>query len=390
MYFIGDTPVPSPGVDGIAEGSTPAGWTLYDFDIPSTMTTLPVGWSAYANDGRTDDEIWNDVIVDVDAVQFFYGDPASVFPFFSWDVGLDNPRVTFEQSDEIPVLVTFDNAEYRGWTILGFDDQVFQPTGGNPDAHLNFFFENFFIRIYDATDPAFTGDYSRKGRVMISADLRWRVVNFFGTNVRRDLFFMIWDEYVDENGVDRKHVLLKPVGKVRGQGPHAPWRTSRVRLPNPDADGLPGGWFYWPFDGSIEPSHTLPVGVTVADIMSSVDRVQWSTATPGQFFGFTTFDVSVDNCSIKTVNGPRPRDNTQASASRSGSAGLGLVEGDTTQLNDDEEPISVWAYLDLWRQGDPMADYTTTGAMPGEWGFGIGDNVVDQADLTYFRNVLSN
>ena len=38
---------------------------------------------------------WSDLITDVDQVDFFYGDPTSIFLFLSWDVGLDNARITF-------------------------------------------------------------------------------------------------------------------------------------------------------------------------------------------------------------------------------------------------------------------------------------------------------
>jgi hypothetical protein len=90
-YFIGSLNIPDAGVPGL----TPAGWTGFDFVIPSAALTLPAGWQTFdANGIGASDAIWNSVIVDVDALQFFYGDPAETFLFLSWDMGMDNARIT--------------------------------------------------------------------------------------------------------------------------------------------------------------------------------------------------------------------------------------------------------------------------------------------------------
>jgi hypothetical protein len=98
-YFIGDIAVPEAGVSSF---TTPAGWTAFDFAIPSHMTTLPQGWLTYSQGSATDDQIWNDVIRDVDTVQYFYGDPLRHFLFSGWDVGTDNLRISFLQPEGTP------------------------------------------------------------------------------------------------------------------------------------------------------------------------------------------------------------------------------------------------------------------------------------------------
>ncbi|MFT4540694.1 MAG: hypothetical protein ACI841_002622 [Planctomycetota bacterium] len=90
-YFIGDKDIPDAGVPGI----TSPGWATFDFVIPAAAASLPPGWQTFTASGfGASDAVWNAVIEDVDALQFFYGDPASIFLIISWDVGLDNVRIT--------------------------------------------------------------------------------------------------------------------------------------------------------------------------------------------------------------------------------------------------------------------------------------------------------
>jgi hypothetical protein len=70
------------------------GWASFDFDVPSQETSLPAGWGTvpFGPDANPD---WNAVITEVDQVGFFFGDPTGFFIFQNWDVGLDNPRITY-------------------------------------------------------------------------------------------------------------------------------------------------------------------------------------------------------------------------------------------------------------------------------------------------------
>ena len=87
-YFVGDMLVPSAGVPIDA----PAGWTSYDFEIDSQAAAMPPGWEGFTNGPPVPS--WPDLMSDVDAVQFWYGVPGTIFLFDSWDVGTDNPRIT--------------------------------------------------------------------------------------------------------------------------------------------------------------------------------------------------------------------------------------------------------------------------------------------------------
>jgi len=86
VYSVGNKGLPRPG----------RVWKSYDFAVPSRLPVMPPQWGSFGNCGSmTDDEVWNHVITDVDRLSFFGGDPALFYIFQVWDVGLDNPRITF-------------------------------------------------------------------------------------------------------------------------------------------------------------------------------------------------------------------------------------------------------------------------------------------------------
>jgi hypothetical protein len=86
-YFVGPT------VPQIGEG-----WKSFDFNVPSQDTSaVPAGWSGgHAGDPENfrPGVTWNDVITDVDVVEFWWLHPAFFAIFQQWDVGVDNVRVT--------------------------------------------------------------------------------------------------------------------------------------------------------------------------------------------------------------------------------------------------------------------------------------------------------
>ncbi len=92
-FLVTDETIPERGVPG-----APAGWTSYDIDIPVQSPTLPKNWRTFDENGLDGDIEWTELMADVDVVEFFYGDPALFYPFFMWDVGIDNARITFAPS----------------------------------------------------------------------------------------------------------------------------------------------------------------------------------------------------------------------------------------------------------------------------------------------------
>ena len=84
-YFIGQRNVPLPG----------QGWVSYDFPVASDSPTLPPGWQ-FIQFGPQPPGTWDRLITQVDRVVFFYGDPTMFFIFQVWDLGMDNPRITWQ------------------------------------------------------------------------------------------------------------------------------------------------------------------------------------------------------------------------------------------------------------------------------------------------------
>ena len=83
VYFVSGLSSPCPG----------EGWKSYDFTVPSASATLPAGWGVDPNNNDPVDQVWNEVITDVDQVVWWYGDPTFFFIFEQWGCGLDNPRL---------------------------------------------------------------------------------------------------------------------------------------------------------------------------------------------------------------------------------------------------------------------------------------------------------
>ena len=75
-----------------------AGWQSYSFDIPSQSDTWPDGWGVLELGPNTPEPNWVALMGDVDEVGFHYGDPQMFYIFQMWELGLDNPTITFEGS----------------------------------------------------------------------------------------------------------------------------------------------------------------------------------------------------------------------------------------------------------------------------------------------------
>lgn len=93
-YTVTDMPIPPIGIAGITETSDMLQWRSYDIAVPSQSNALPEGWSWISRNYQRKSGAWGRLMRDVDHVGFIMGDPALRYPLMSWDVALDNPRVT--------------------------------------------------------------------------------------------------------------------------------------------------------------------------------------------------------------------------------------------------------------------------------------------------------
>jgi hypothetical protein len=87
VYQVGQRLLPPPG----------HAWIAYDFPVPSGSPVMPEGWGIVPGfcTGLDADSAWNAVIGDVDRLGYYGGDPELFYIFQVWDLGLDNPRITY-------------------------------------------------------------------------------------------------------------------------------------------------------------------------------------------------------------------------------------------------------------------------------------------------------
>ena len=186
--------------------------------------------------------------------------------------------------------VTFDGGP-AGWSISGRD--TIDADGGNPGANMH----GILIDVFGAdtrsdSDPDFLGDLTRFGPFTLSIDIKVNSIDFFGTQVPRTLIVDLRD-YVD--GPYPWVSVWYELGVLTSDRPG--WIRYSVDIADPNADTLPPGWGgYGDEDAFGNPR--LPANRTFASVLRNVDEVSFTTFVPGYFYGFTNFDIQVDNIHI--------------------------------------------------------------------------------------------
>lgn len=93
-FTVTNLPLPPTGIIGLTGESDILRWAGYDIQVPSQSATLPAGWAWISRNYQRRNGSWARLMRDVDHVGFIFGDPALRYPLLSWDVALDNPRIT--------------------------------------------------------------------------------------------------------------------------------------------------------------------------------------------------------------------------------------------------------------------------------------------------------
>ncbi len=88
----------SKGVDAYYIGTDisklPVGWHTYAFPVDANSPTIPPGWVVTRGNGkRGTDADWQALMQDVETLGVELGTPGFFYPFFFWDLGLDNVRI---------------------------------------------------------------------------------------------------------------------------------------------------------------------------------------------------------------------------------------------------------------------------------------------------------
>ena len=171
------------------------------------------------------------------------------------------------------------------------------PTGGNGGgAGLRTVFNDFGITFRTNTNAAFLGDLSQHASVTISVDTRVDDISFFGTPAPRPWLVELRDYDAAVGGFPWSSVwyLFDNISAANNSN----YTTYSVTIADPMSTTLPAGWEGYGAEDPMTFEPILPAGVTFADILSGVDEVVFTTLQPGFFFGFTDFDVTLDNITI--------------------------------------------------------------------------------------------
>ncbi len=168
--------------------------------------------------------------------------------------------------------------------------------GGSTGLHT--VFNDFGITFRNSANPAYLGDLASKGTVTISIDTLVNQVSFFGSPVSRPWLVELRDYDLAQGGYPWTSVWYLFDDISAGPG----YTTYAVTIADTTSTTLPAGWGgYGDEDALANP--ILPDGVTFTDVLAGVDEIAFTTLQPGFFFGFTDFDVVVDNITISYPDG---------------------------------------------------------------------------------------
>ena len=160
-----------------------------------------------------------------------------------------------------------------------------------------------------ARNSNFLGDFSKYASVTVSIDFKVDSINMLGNEVPRDLVVDFRNSSLAQGGLPWTSVWYN-LGTLQGG---QDWTTYSITF-DPNAELKPEGWGGYGAEDPDTFEPILPEGVTFADVLTNVDELAFTTFVPGFFYGFTNFDVGVDNISIEATPIPAP-------------AGLALLAG---------------------------------------------------------------
>lgn len=195
-------------------------------------------------------------------------------------------------------VTTFDNGT-EGWSVSGRDDIA---ATGNPGNGLDVvLFDVFGADIRNNTNADFLGDYSRfTSPIELSIDIKANSIDFFGTPVSRELALELRD--YDDSGLFLASTWIS-LGVLNPQV-NDDWVTYSVVIEDTTAMDLPSGWRGAGAEDPDTFEPILPDGRTFANVLENVDEIAFTTFVPGFFFGFSNFDIQVDNVALRVIPAP--------------------------------------------------------------------------------------
>lgn len=200
------------------------------------------------------------------------------------------------------VVVDFESGA-EGWIgpAGGGGATALDPANGNPGANLHTIFNDFGITFRNSTNPDFVQDYSQFDTVTFAIDVKVEDISFIGSPVTRPWLLEIRD--YDNVPAGYPWVSVWYLFDWVGAGE---WTNWSVTIVDPGAADLPAGWGGYGAEDPETFEPILPANRTFTDVLAGADEIVYSTLQPGFFFGFTDFDVRIDNITVETEGGVEP------------------------------------------------------------------------------------
>ncbi|WP_296950667.1 PEP-CTERM sorting domain-containing protein [uncultured Massilia sp.] len=192
-----------------------------------------------------------------------------------------------------------DEGWYAGPAYDGNEGNWIDTSLGNgaPALHTRYV-ETFGLNWLNSSNGAFTGDYGRFGAVTLGIDVLANAIQYDGREVSRNLIVELRDYDNAYGGMPYTSVWYN-LGEISAA--NGGWKHYGVTIGDTASSMLPSGWGGY---GGTELEPGLPPGRTFADVLAGVDEIAFTTFTPGYVYGWTAYDVAVDNISISPVPEP--------------------------------------------------------------------------------------
>ncbi len=198
-------------------------------------------------------------------------------------------------------VVTFSDGP-RGWigTTGSTGDTQLERTGGNPGHHLHTVFNNFGIEFRNDTSSEEFQDLLSQDEVTIGVDLKVEAIDFFGTPATRPWVLEIRDYDDPPPG----YLWVSVWYLFEWVGAEDDWRTFEVTITDTTSIEPPAGWGGTGSELPPDYEPSLPANRSFASVLAAVDEIAFTTYQPGWAFGFTDFDVRLDNIRLAACSIP--------------------------------------------------------------------------------------
>jgi PEP-CTERM motif len=175
------------------------------------------------------------------------------------------------------------------------------PSLGNAAPALHSVIPDTFMAYWSNQSSAVTGNYTAAPSATISLDIDARsiIYLFSGMEVQRQLVVELRDHDNTSGGLPYTSVWYELGTIGAGMG----WQNFSVTIADTGAAALPTGWRGYGAETELG-DPILPAGTSFSDVLRGVDEIVFTTAVPGWFYGFTYFDVALDNIQVTAVPEP--------------------------------------------------------------------------------------